>query len=303
MFIASVIKWPASNRRSMAIDNEKTQRFDAAQVLIVRTHTGGFMKKQRFKAVALATVLSAGALVGSVAHADQTLNSILKVGEQKIQLAQASQQNIDKIADQTASLLNDFKVVNKQIEGLRVYNAQLEKQLANQLEVIGELEESIANVTVIERQIQPLILKMLDGLEQFVALDMPFYAEERAERLESLRRRQDRADISVSEKFRQILEAYRIEAEYGRKLNTYKDTLVVGGQEREVNVLQVGRIALMYQTTDLEFSGAWDKRQNAWVELPASEYRAAILKGIRIAKKQASIELLKLPILAPEAAQ
>ncbi|MYM63480.1 DUF3450 domain-containing protein [Pseudomaricurvus sp. HS19] len=261
------------------------------------------MKKQRFKAVALSTVLSAGALIGSVAQADQTLNSILQVGEQKTKLAQNSQQKIDKIADQTTSLLNEFKVVNKQIEGLRVYNAQLEKQLANQLKVITQLEESIGNVTVIERQIQPLILKMLDGLEQFISLDMPFHSGERNERLAALHRNMDRADISVAEKFRQVLEAYKIEAEYGRKIDTYQDTLTVGGQEREVNILRVGRIALMYQTTDLEFSGAWDKRQQAWVELPSSEYRAAILKGIRIAKKQASIELLNLPILSPEAAQ
>ncbi len=261
------------------------------------------MKKQRLKAVALSTVLSAGALIGSVAHADQTLNSILQVGEQKTKLAKTSQQKIDKIADQTASLLNDFKVVNKQIEGLRVYNSQLEKQLANQLTVISQLEESIANVTVMERQVQPLILKMLDGLEQFVALDVPFHKQEREERLAMLRNNQERADISVAEKFRQVLEAYKIESEYGRKIDTYKDTLNVGGQEREVNVFRVGRVALMYQTTDTELSGAWDQRQQAWVELDPGEYRSAILKGIRIAKKQASIDVLNLPILAPEAAQ
>lgn len=261
------------------------------------------MKKQRLKAVALSTVLSASALIGSVAQADQTLNSILQVGEQKTKLAQASQQKIDKIADQTSSLLNDFKVVNKQIEGLRVYNTQLEKQIANQLTVISQLEESIANVTVMERQVQPLIMKMLDGLEQFVALDVPFHKAEREDRLEMLRNNQERADISVSEKFRQVLEAYKIESEYGRKIDTYKDTLNVGGQDREVNVLRVGRVALMYQTTDTELSGAWDQRQQAWVELDSGQYRSAILKGIRIAKKQASIDVLNLPILAPEAAQ
>lgn len=261
------------------------------------------MKKQRFKAVALSTVLSAGALIGGVAQADQTLNAILQVGQEKTQLAQASQQKIDKIAEQTSSLLDQFKTVNKQIEGLRVYNSQLERQIANQLKVISQLEESIENVTVIERQIQPLVLKMLDALEQYVALDVPFHLDERTERLETLRENQERADISVAEKFRQVLEAYKIESEYGRLIDTYEDTLVVGGQDREVNVLRVGRIALMYQTKDTELSGAWDQTQRAWVELDPGQYRSAILKGIRIAKKQASIEVLKLPIPAPEAAQ
>ena len=261
------------------------------------------MKKQRIKAVALSTVLSASALVGSVAQADQTLDAILSVGSSKAKLAQQSQQNIDKLSEQTASLLNDFKVVNKQIEGLQVYNAQLEKQIANQLKVISELEESIKNVTVIERQIQPLMLKMLDGLEQFVSLDVPFQIEEREKRVEDLRNNLDRADISVSEKFRQILEAYKIESEYGRTIETYKDSLNIDGQDREVNVFRVGRIALMYQTTDTSLSGAWDTSAKQWAPLDSGEYRSAILKGIRIAKKQASIDVLSLPISAPEAAQ
>ncbi|WP_188149534.1 DUF3450 domain-containing protein [Teredinibacter waterburyi] len=261
------------------------------------------MKKQRITAVALSTVLSAGALFAGAAHADKTLDAIMQVSQAKTSAGQQSQKRIDKMQADTQSLLQKFKIVNKEIEGLRVYNAQLEKQLANQRKVIGELNESIDQVTVIERQIQPLILRMLEGLEQFVSLDLPFHTEERQKRVDTLRSNQDRADISVAEKFRQVLEAYNIEAEYGRKLDTYVDTLNVGGQERQVNILLVGRIALMYQTIDTKLSGAWDQSQRAWVELDAGEYRAAILKGIRIAKKQASIDVMELPILAPEAAQ
>ncbi|WNO08863.1 DUF3450 domain-containing protein [Teredinibacter sp. KSP-S5-2] len=262
------------------------------------------MKKQRLKAVALSTVLSAGALIAtSGAYADKTLDAIMQVGQAKTTAGQASQKKIDKLASDTTDLLQKFKTTNKQIDGLRVYNTQLEKQLANQLKVIEDLEGSIDNVTVIERQIQPLILRMLDGLEQFVELDIPLHREERLNRVSDLRDNQDRADISVAEKFRQVLEAYSIESEYGRKVDTYVDTLEVGGVERQVNILSVGRIALMYQTTDTKLSGAWDQNQGAWVELDAGEYRAAILKGIRIAKKQASIDVMQLPVLAPEAAQ
>lgn len=261
------------------------------------------MKKQRIKAVAMSTVLTAGALFVGAAHADKTLDAILQVSQSKITAGQASQKRVDKLQSDTAELLQKFKLVNKEIDGLRVYNTQLEKQLANQRQVIADLEESIDQVTVIERQIQPLILRMLDGLEQFVELDLPFHLEERQKRISDLRANQERADISVAEKFRQVLEALSIEAEYGRKVTTYTDNLEVGGQERQVNILAVGRVALMYQTVDTKFSGVWDKTQNAWVELDPGAYRAAILKGIRIAKQQASIDVMELPILAPEAAQ
>jgi hypothetical protein len=99
----------------------------------------------------------------------------------------------------------------------------------------------------------------------FIALDKPFFWKSVKTAFKCCVTIQDRADISVSEKFRQVLEAYKIESDYGRFLNEYKATLNVGGQDREVNILQVGRVSLMYQTTDTELSGAWDAGQNAWV--------------------------------------
>lgn len=261
------------------------------------------MKKQRLKAVALSTVLSASALLGSVAQADQTLDSIIKVGQSKTTLAQNSQKRIDKLATETQDLLQEFKRTNKSIEDLRYYNGQLDKQIANQLVVIKELETSIENVTIIERRIQPLIMRMLDGIEQFISLDIPFDLDTRLAELEKVKDNLDRSDVSAAEKFRQVLELYKQEAEYSRGVRAYADTLDVGGQEREVNVLQVGRVALMYQTKDTKMSGAWDAEQNAWVELDSGEYRSGILKAIRIARKEASAEVLTLPVMAPEAAQ
>ena len=260
------------------------------------------MKTQRLKTIVFATSLSISFMTGLV-QAETSVNSILKEGEKKTARAVSSQQRIDKISDQTGTLLANFKVVNKQIEGLQVYNSQLGKQIVKQLEVLFELQKSIDNVTVIERQIQPLMLKMLNGLEQFVALDVPFHMTERKDRIEMLRNNQERADISVAEKFRQIWEAYKIESEYGRKIDTYKDTMMVDGQEREVNILRVGRIALMYQTSDAKSSGVWDQKNRQWTEVDAGDYRSSILKGVRIAKKQASIEIMSLPIAAPEVAK
>ena len=258
---------------------------------------------QRMKAVALSTFLTASALFAGAVHADKTLDAILEVSQSKTTAAQQSQKRIDKLASETADIFSDFKIVNKEIEGLRVYNALLEKQLDNQRKVIERLEKSISDVTVIERQIQPLILRMLDGLEQFVDLDTPLYKEERIKRINDLRNNQDRADITVAEKFRQVLEAYNIESEYARKLHIYTDTLQVGGQDRQVNVLGIGKIALVYQTTDTQYSGAWDQSQRSWVPLDSGEYRAAILKGIRIAKQQASTNIMEIPVLAPGAIQ
>jgi hypothetical protein len=246
--------------------------------------------------------MSYGALLGFQAQAN-TVEAVLKVGQAKTSAAQTSQKNVDKLASETGDLLQDYKTIMKQVDGLRVYNARLEKQLANQLKRINDIENSIGQVTVIQRQVTPLVIRMIDGLEQFVTLDVPFLMDERMERIEFLRANVDRSDLSVAEKFRQVLEAYKIENEFGRKVTAYKGSLSIDGVDRDVNFFQVGRVALMYQTTDTEISGAWDQAAGDYVQLDKGEYRNAILKGLRVARKEASIEILKLPISAPEAAQ
>lgn len=259
------------------------------------------MNMHRLLTIAFAVAICFGTLVGTVQA--NSVDAVLKVSQAKTSAAQKSQQKIDGLAKETDDLLQDYKTVMKQVDGLRVYNARLEKQIANQLERIKDIETSIEQVTVIQRQVLPLVIKMADALEEFIKLDMPFQQEERMLNVSQIRNNIDRSDLSVAEKFRQVLEAYKIENEYGRTTTAYKGTVSINGEDREVNILRVGRIALLYQTTDTEITGAWDKEAGDWVQLDKGEYRNAILSGIRIARKEKSIEVMKLPIIAPEVAQ
>lgn len=242
-------------------------------------------------------------LAASAGSRADAFDDILRVSQASTDASQASQAAIDRLADETRDLLQEYKTVVKQLDGLEVYNARLEKQIQNQVTRMAAIDRSIADVTVIQRQITPLVIRMIDALEQFIALDKPFHLKERNERIAFLRANLDRADVTTAEKFRQVLEAYKIETEYGRKIDTYKDTISVDGSQREVNILRVGRVALLFQTVDLDVTGYWDAGSRSWVVLDSDEYRSSIQSGIRMANKQASIDLLTLPIPAPEAAK
>ena len=260
------------------------------------------MTMHRLKTGLIAALVATGTLLGAVAAVQaNNLDSVLKVGNAKNEAARKSQAKIDRLADETRDLLSDYKTVVKQIDGLKVYNARLQRQIDNQMKRIAEIDDSIAQVTIISRQMTPLVIRMIDGLEKFVELDVPFHLDERQQRIDFLRSNLDRSDVSVAEKFRQVLEAYKIENEYGRKIDAYKGSVEIDGTERDVNFFRVGRIALLYQTTDTEISGAWDQASRSWVPLDRGEFRNAIMKGLRIARKEASIDLLTLPVAAPEA--
>lgn len=259
------------------------------------------MNMQRITRLSASVLLAAGMVLSGPAAA-ATLNEVFAVAEQINEQARRSQAKIDALTDETRALLNEYKTVLKEIEGLKVYNRQLEKQIANQEKEMADLTQSIDNVTLIERQITPLMLRMIDGLEQFVSLDMPFLLDERLERVERLREIMDRADVAVSEQFSQILKAYQIEQEYGRTMEAYTDTINLEGVEREVDLLKVGRIALVYQSPDGEDTGFWNSKAGAWEPL-GSTYKTPVRNGIRMARKQLTVDMLTLPIEGPEAAE
>ena len=255
------------------------------------------MTTTRLKTLLAAICIGGGA---SIAVA-QSIDPIVEVGKQRTAAAKASQAKIDRLADETANLLSDYKTVMKQVDGLRVYNARLERQIANQEKRIRDIDASIAEASVIQRQIPPLVTRMLDGLEQFITLDMPFDLDTRLGNIEAVRANMDRSDVTSAEAFRQVLVLYSIELQYGRGIEAYTDTIELGGAEREVDILRIGRVALVYQSTDGAETGAWNKDSQSWEELSAGDYAAAVRKGVRIAKKQATIELLNMPVSAPEA--
>lgn len=260
------------------------------------------MTMHRLKNALIAALVATGTLFGATAAVQaNNLNSILEVGESRNKAARESQVRIDRLADETRDLLTDYKAVMKQVDGLKVYNARLQRQIDNQLRRIDDIEESINEVTVIQRQMTPLVIRMIDSLEQFIKLDVPFNLDERLERVAFLRNNVDRSDLAVAEKFRQVLEAYNIELQYGRGFDTYSDAIEINGTVREVDFLRIGRISLVYQSTDGNESGVWNNVTRSWDPLDSGDYAGEIRKGVRIANRQATIDLLNMPVHAPEA--
>ena len=192
-----------------------------------------------FPLIVVATLLGS-----SLALTDQ-IQPLLDIGEQRQNSEQVSQTKIDLMDDDTSLIVNEYKTVSKQIEGLRVYNAQMRKQIERQEERLKEIDKTMKEAQVMQRQIPPFTRRMLAGIEKSIELDMPFHLAERKERIAFANAAIDNPTVSPAEGLRQVLETFNVEMEYGRKLDNYKDTIEIEGQQREVNVLRVGRLALV----------------------------------------------------------
>ena len=212
----------------------------------------------------LITFSSLALILSSMQIHTSDMEAVLEVGRENQELSASSQDRIDKTERQTDKIVNEYKVVSKQVEGLKLYNEQKRIQIQAQLDLMDKLDEQLIQVVVMQRQIPPLAQRMLESLETFISLDTPFRKAERQNRVDLVRASLAKPKVTASEQVRQVLEAYNIEAEYGRKIDTYEDTLSDG---TVVNILVIGRIGMFYQTKDERTSGRWNNDTNSWDEL------------------------------------
>jgi chromosome segregation ATPase len=216
--------------------------------------------------------------------------------------AQRTQQQIDSLDDETRELLAEYRSVLNQKESLAAYNSQLEQLVSSQQDELASVEDQLANIDTTQRDITPLMIKMVEVIEQFVELDTPFLPEERNSRVAQLKTMMDRADVNLSEKYRRILEAYQVETEYGRTLEAYQGELVTEDRNRTVDFLRVGRVGLYYLTLDQLEAGMWDQETQSWQQLPRDSVQS-VIQGMKVARKQLPPDLLTLPVKTPEANQ
>jgi predicted RNase H-like nuclease (RuvC/YqgF family) len=256
------------------------------------------MKQHQIRRGVLALTLGLLSIISTSVVTAQSLEEVLGVRANTTQDGRKSQIKIDQLTEQTRDLLSQFKQVMKVVDGLKVYNQQQERLIRNQESEMAELNDSIDNVTVIERQIGPLIERMIDNLDKFVSLDIPFLLKERQDRIAFLKETLDRSDVSVSEKFSQVLQAYQVENSYGSTIEAYTDVIQFEGKDRQVDLLKWGRVSLVFQTPDAATTGVWDNKARDWV-IVGDEFRSGVRDGIRIARKTQTAGLVQLPVAAP----
>ena len=209
-----------------------------------------------------------------------------------------SQTIVSNLSDETQDLLGQYRLVLQQIDRLVAYNDYVERLIADQEAQIIDIRKQLDQFALIERGIVPLMLDSIDTLDKFIDLDVPFLLEERRDRVARLRTIMDLSDVTVSEKYRQIMDAYQIETTYGRDIEAYTGLLEIDGESRQVDFLRIGRTSLTYQTPDQEETGFWNKQDKQWEKLP-NKYQNYVTQGLRVARKQVTPNILELPIEAP----
>jgi hypothetical protein len=232
-----------------------------------------------------------------VTDAGAQLDEAVRADTQITTLAQASQTQIDEQRVATDDAGVRYARFTLDADSLERFNTQIAEQVRSQEVELASIETQLAGIETTTREIQPLMQTMVDSLQRFIELDIPFRLEQRNERVAELVDLMGQANVTIAEKYRKIFEAYQIELEYGNTLEAYEGRLESGADTRTVMFVRLGRIALLYRTMDGSEVGYWDREQQSFV--PAPDYIEEIEQALRVARSEGAPDLLVVPVPAP----
>ena len=225
------------------------------------------------------------------------LDEGLQLAKELHEQAVSSQKRVDKAAAQTQAMLEEYQQLMLDTDFHETRRQQLLTTLEQQRKRQQQLQNELAQIQTTEKRLGPLLLGMVQGLERFIVLDLPFHHQQRIDSVLILRERVLDPGLSLADRFQLTMEAFQIELDYGYSLEAYRDEIDWQGEPLSVECLRVGRLALYFVTPNVQQAGVWDRGSKQWQPLPEESVRT-LLQGIRVAKGQLAPELLPLPVVA-----
>jgi hypothetical protein len=236
------------------------------------------------------------AQVTAAQHANNNLSESINHTQQTLSAGKNSQNKVNRLASETDALLNEYQALLKKTEYQKSYNQELRILKTEQLQALAELDQQLKDIVITKQQLLPLLREMVQTLEQFIKLDLPFRRIERLTSVDKLSKLLSSSSASISEKYRRVMEMYQAENDYNYDLEVYRDNVTLNDEDLSVQVLRIGRSNLYFQTMDANVSAMWNQESKNWDVLD-NKYQLNIRKAMRIASKKAAPELLELPFI------
>ena len=222
------------------------------------------------------------------------IEEAIKIEASSANAAADRQSYINDIDTDIIILIGDIQFLSQQLDLTNIYNRQMQELTNSQNDEIISINEQMSELDNTNRGILPKLEEMVLTLESIVENDIPFLTNERVLRIQNLKDILLQSNISTSEKFSRVFEAYQIENEYGRTVESYRDEITVENKKYNVEIFRLGRVGLYARTSDGKYNAMYSKKNNQWVKQKGIDNELVI--ALKIARKELPPSLLKLPV-------
>jgi len=228
------------------------------------------------------------------ATAQGQLGQALDTGERSTRQAEQTQTRINQLDDERSNMVGEFRTLIQRKTSAELYARQQSAAVESQERELASLEDQLGRVDEITSQTAPMLGELIDDLEEFIELDLPFRLEQRRENIAELRAHLEDPRVSVVERYRLIMASYTREMEYGRKNDTWTEDILIDGNEVQVQMVLFGRVALVYMDPTKRHAARYDRETKAWVPLDG-KYKDEIAKAVRIIQGKRTQAIMYVP--------
>lgn len=244
------------------------------------------MKKRHLWVLALVLGMAPAAQAAQPGQIKQTIDQSIKTRETTQKKAADWQGNKERMKNRYFQLKEALEMTGLELTHMQEVTAKQDAYLVRTRRKVHEMEK-------MGRELQPYLQQQVARLSGHIKNDLPFLTEERSARVETMNGILDDPEIPLSEKLRRTFEAMRVEMDYGKSIETTRTDIDYKGQKVLVNMLRLGRTALLMQTIDEKESGLY--AGGTWVQLPG-QYGAEIKKAMEITQRRRPVDFVNLPL-------
>lgn len=225
---------------------------------------------------------------------EELLEQAISIEASSSNAAADRQDYINRVDSQIIELIGDIQYLSQQLDLTNIYNRQMQELITSQNNEIESINQQMVELDNTNRGILPKLEEMVLTLESIIQNDIPFLLTERNLRVNDLKEILMQSNVSTSEKFRRVFEAYQIENEYGRTVESYRDEISVEDNLYNVEVFRLGRVGLYARTSDGNFNAMYSKKEKKWIKQKGID--SELVTALKIARKELPPSLLKLPV-------
>ena len=236
-------------------------------------------------------ILQQSAFAAAPANVENKMKKAIKVES-------AAQAKADGWTADKDELVNEIRELQTRLTWLSYQKGKHNVYVKGLQDNIAELEAKKLEARRLRENLEPYLDEVVERLEKFIETDMPFLEAERQQRLSFLYNTLKDYHLDLGEKLRRVFEALGVEATYGKMVTATEETLNIEGDDTEVTIFRLGRLAMYYQSMDKTKIGKWNTKAQKWEPI-SKEFARQIRHAVEMANRERTVQLIQLPVGAP----
>jgi hypothetical protein len=244
----------------------------------------------------LLTAIAMGFLGSQIAFGQATPERLISRVSSALNVEAKAQKGADEYNYSKSDTLEQIRNLKYRVAFFK-YRTEQYKAFVDQVqEKISNLQFKRNEILKLREQLEPYLADVVTRMSKFIDTDLAFLPEERQKRVITLEKSLNSYDVAMSEKLRRVFaEGVQVEAEYGRSVESIDETLNLNGEETQITLFRLGRVAMYYISLDGQETGRWNQETKQWEKLPEKMNRD-IRRAADIAAGKRIVEIVNLPL-------